>query len=728
MGAESKTAPKTNDVLSNGKKETVNFTADVTSLLSHIIYHFYSHRDIFLRELISNCSDALDKHRYQALQRGQIIDRSSGELKILITPDATNNTLTIRDTGIGMTKADMINFLGTIANSGTQKFAQMLQNQDSNEKEGSNLIGQFGIGFYSAFLVADRVEVVSKNEHEDIPFRWASDASASYTIEPAADFPIERGTEIVLHLKEGATEFLKESKLEEIVAKHSSYIEYDIYLTTETTKEVEVEDDEAEKKDGEDKPAEDGALEEDKKEDEKKKKTKSVTEKGEKHLNKEQRIWNKAPDSITEDEFNTCYKTLTKSWENPFVSKCMHVESACPFKALIFFHNKPKSDVFESRMDAGNTHVKMYQKGVLVMDFNKKNPIFESYLQSFAFVVVDLDDMPMNISRESLTNDKVKKLYMKHVKRKIFVILNELKADEKKWAEFYKNHAGSLKLGVHEDSLSGKEVVEFLSFDHAADESAQISLAKYVDAMPKTQEQIYFASGKSLDELRANPTVAEIKQHGMDCLLFTSPLDEFVTNKLRQYKSKNFQDISKEGFSLDAGEDAKSKLESAVAEYKDFCAKAKTILSGTDISEVKVKNNFVGAFAVQVPDYAMSAQMEMLHKAQPLNQNPMAFFNQSSKVLAINPEHRLIKWIKTTFEADAAIGKEVLKIIANTGLLKAGYAVKNATSFADQITQMLELAMGDEQPAAAQTGATDAAPKVNGDVAPAAASEFDEVD
>jgi len=713
---------------SSGKKETVNFTADVTSLLSHIIYHFYSHREIFLRELISNCSDALDKHRYQALQRGQIIDRSSGELKILITPDAQNNTLTIRDTGLGMTKADMINFLGTIANSGTQKFAQMLQNQDSNEKEGSNLIGQFGIGFYSAFLVADRVEVISKNDHEDHPFKWESDASASYTIEPAVDYPLERGTEVVLHLKEGATEFLKESKLEEIVTKHSSYIEYDIYLTTETTKEVEIEDDEEADKKAEDKPAEDGALEEDKKDEEKKKKTKSVTEKGEKHLNKEQRIWNKQPDTITEEEFNAAYKTITKSWENPFMAKCMHAEAASSFKALIFIHNKPKSDVFESKMEAGSAHVKMYQKGVLVMDFNKKNPIFESYLQSLAMVVLDIDDMPMNISRESLTSDKVKKLYMKYIKNRIFAMLNELKEDKKKWSEFYKNHANSLKLGVHEDSLRGSEVLELLSFDHAADSEEQISMADYVKAMPEKQEQIYFASGKSLEELRANPTVCEIKARGQDCLLFTSPLDEFVTNKTRQYKSKNFQDISKEGFALDAGEDAKSKLEAAVEEYKDFCAKAKTILSGTDINEVKVKNNFVGAFTVQVPDYAMSAQMEMLHKSQPLNQNPMAFFNQSSKVLAINPEHRLIKWIKTNVEADAAIGKEVLKIVANTALLKAGYAVKNATSYADQITQMLELAMGDEQPAA-QTGASET-PKVNGgeNVTPPAASEFDEVD
>jgi len=716
--------------------ETHGFNADVSNLMSHIIYHFYKDKDVVFREIISNSSDALDKHRSQCLQKGQILDRTSGELKITIVPDQENKQLIIKDTGIGMTKADMINYLGTIANSGTQKFAQMLQsNADSADKEVSNLIGQFGIGFYSSFLISDRVDVISKNDNEDIPYKWSSDASTEFTIEPMPDYKMERGTEIIMHLKEGSYDYIKESKIEEIVNKYSAFIEYDIYMTEDKTKEVEDEEAQAEadaaaaeeKKDGE----EDGKLEEDddKKDKEPSKKMKTVHYKEDKHLNKTQPVWTKSPDSITQEEFNSTYKSVTKSWDNPFMAKCFHIEAHSPFKVMIFLHNKTKTDVFESKTSSGGSpHVKMYHKRVFVIEFNKGNPLFESYLQSMATVILDVDDMPTSISRDSITNTKVQKLYMKFIKNKILSMIKEIKTeDAKRWEEFYTNHSQALKLGVHEDALKKDELLKLVEFK-SANSDKRITLEEYVAAMPKTQEQIYFMTGGNIDEMRANLTVCEIKKRGMDVLLFEGPLDEFVTSAKRKYDNKNFQDISKEGFVLDSSEDAKAKQEKYEEEYKEFCAKAKNLLKGSNINEVKVKNNFVGAFKVQVPDYGMSGAMESLNQAQVMNNNPMSFMHMNTKTFCVNPENKVAQWLKESVMKDDTIGIMTLKLLADNELLRGGYKIKQPGDFCDRIQNMVELAALGES-----SSETPLAAQVNGNGAAAAAevqgtSQFDEVD
>jgi len=670
------------------------FTAEVTQLLTILVHSVYSTKEVFLRELISNASDALDKIRFKSLSDSELLG-DDVDLQIKIIPNDEEKTITIRDNGIGMSKSEMVNFLGRIAKSGTRAFAQALE---KSSDEGSNLIGQFGIGFYSAFLIADRVTVISKSPWDDCTHQWESDASSAYTIQQLDNYELNRGTEVILHVKEGNYEFLKDSQLENIIKKHSSYVVYPIKLACQKTKEVEDEDAEEEKPaEGEEKKDEDGNLEEVKKDEdgaEKKKKMKTVHYIEDKHINNEPRIWANEPSTITEEQYTATYKTLTKSWEAPFMSKVYEANGACEFKLLIFIHKRQKSEVFESRTDNSSAHAKLFSKGVFINDFTKQDPFFESAFQSFCFVAIDVDDLPQSLSRENIVSNKLMQLFKKHAKSKILAMIQEIKKDETKWTEFYKNHAHGLKLGAFEDPLRGDEFLELIEWDHSMDKEKNIILKDYAEkAKESKQDKIYYITGKNLDVLRENETVLKLKEMGHDVLLSTSPIDEFVFNKRQKYNDMSYQDITKDGFVLADTEDSKAKREKYEEEYKEFCTKAKGILSGI-VSDIKVKDNFVGPYAIQVPNHAMSAQMENLHNSQPMGSRN-AFFMNSMKTLAINPDHKEVQWLKEKVMAGEQIGSEVLKIICQVCLIGQGYSLEKPEQFVKQINKMLSWAMGD---------------------------------
>jgi len=666
---------------------TYHFQAEISQLLSLIINTFYSDKEIFLRELISNSSDALDKQRYQELHDGST---NNIEYSIKIIPERENKLLIIEDTGIGMTKEHLIQNLGTIAHSGTKAFMEAI----ANNKQDMNLIGQFGVGFYSGFLVADRVDVYSKH-NQDTEHLWTSRADGSFNVSevPEEQQTLQRGTRIVLHLKDDQNEYLDEKRLKDIINRHSQFINYPIYLmvekertlshkqTTENIDEINPED-ENEKDEPEDENEED--------------KEKTTIEKYSEleQLNKILPIWTRRKEDVQEDEYNQFYKMFSNDWEEPLAYRHFSIEGNITMKGVLFIPNRPPFDFFGGT-EKKKRNIKLYVKRVFITDNCEE--FVPDYLE-FIKGVIDCEDLPLNISREMLQKSKIFTTIRKNFIKQALSLIEELIGDNQKYHKFYTNFSKNIKLGMYENQENQSKLSKFLRFYSSKSNDNLISLDQYIGNMVENQKYIYYLSGESHHEL-INSKKLEIFNHkNIEVLFMTEPIDEYVLQQFKNYQEKELIDITREGFELPETDNEKKQREIDLTSFEVFCKEIKSFL-GDKVETVIISNKLVSIPAcVSSSKFGWTANMERIMRSQALRDNSMMNYMSAKKNFEINPKHPIIKELHGKFSEDNGKFTEknlnMISLLYNVALLNSGYQVENLQNFSDKLFNIIGLSMG----------------------------------
>ena len=635
------------------------FKAESKRLLDLMINSIYTHKEIFLRELISNASDAIDKLYYQSLsENDSAVDRSA--FKIHLDIDKENRALVISDNGIGMDKEELEENLGTIAKSGSLAFKEGLSEEEKKD-EAVDIIGQFGVGFYSAFMVASRVEVLSKKYGSDTAYEWSSDAVDGYTIEEAQKDSC--GTTITLYLKDNTDddnydEYLQQYEIERLVKKYSDYIRFPIEMMMETQKRVDEETPE-----GEEKPAEP--------------KYETVLEL--KTLNSMIPLWKRNKSEITKEEYNEFYQDKFNDFHEP--QRVIHtsVEGAVSFSTLMFIPGKAPYNYYQQDYKKG---LQLYSRGVFIMD-NAEELIPEHF--RFVKGLVDSQDLSLNISREMLQHDRQLKVIANRIEKKIkSELLLMLRNEREEYEKFWNNFGLQIKFGVYNDYGMHKDLLQDLLLFYSSKEEKLVTLDEYVARMEEGQEFIYFMSGDKIENIDQMPTVKKVKDKGYEILYLTDNVDEFALQVLGCFKDKKFKNISQGDLNLDS-EEEKKELEKKAEENKDLLGGIKEAL-GEKVKEVKISSRLVDDPVCLSSDDGMSFEMEKVLSAMPEG-NPYGM--KASRILEINPNHEIFKALQKVYADDANAVKDYAELLYDQALLIEGFPIENPTEFAKKICDFM---------------------------------------
>lgn len=689
------------------KAEKFAFQAEVNRMMKLIINSLYRNKEIYLRELISNASDALDKIRLLSLTDKSVLDTTE-ELSIKIKADKDNHILHITDTGIGMTKNDLVNNLGTIAKSGTADFLSKMQDTSTSAQDMNDLIGQFGVGFYSSFLVADRVVVTTKH-NDDKQYIWESDAASFSIVEDPRGDTLKRGTQVSLHLKEEAYDFVETDTLKNLVKKYSQFINFPIYLWNSKTVKVEepIEEDEPKTKDDTEKEADeadddddDTKVEEDKQEEKPKTKTIEKTVWDWEVLNDSKPIWTRKPNEISVDEYTEFYKSLTKDRNGPLTKVHFVAEGEVTFKSVLFVPQNQPSETF-NKYGSKTDNIKLYVRRVFITDeFNDMMPNYLNFVQG----VVDSDDLPLNVSRETLQQHKLIKVIKKKLVRKALDMFKKIeKADYEK---FWKEYSTNIKLGVIEDPSNRTRLAKLLMF-HSSNQAGMTDLADYVSRMKEKQDYIYYIAGANRKEVENSPFVERLLKKGYEVLYLTEAVDEYCISALPEFDGKKFQNVAKEGFILTEGDKAKEKFENLKKQYEPLTKWLNDEALKDQISKATVSERLSDSPCALVAGmFGWTGNMERLaiSNAHQKSDDPQrSYYLNQKKTLEINPRHPLIKELLRRVDDDPSdpTAKDIALIMFRTATLRSGFMLKDTADFAESVELMMKKTLGiplEEQP------------------------------
>jgi len=720
--------------------ESYKFDAEVDKMLDIVINSLYTNKDVFLRELISNASDALDKVRFLSVTKPELL-QDKEELEVRIEYDEDNKTLTIRDSGIGMNKEDLTKNLGTVARSGTTKFMEGLGDGTADISQ----IGQFGVGFYSAFLVADRVTVASKHPDDTVQYVWESTDGhdAFYIAEDPRGNTLGRGTEITLHLKEDAEEYASPYKLRTLAKHYSEFVTHPLHLRTTSKEMVDVEEEEEE-------AAADADADEEKKEEEqtgddeddievsdedaeteKSKKQKEVTTYSWEELNTEQAIWTRSKEEITDDDYQGFWKVVNKQAnENATAWSHFDAEGNINFKSLVYLPSEIPPQLLQGNMDEYRGGLKLYVRKVLISDEFDLMPRYLSFIRG----VIDSDDLPLNVNRETLQESKIIKIIKKKLVRKVVEMIRKLAIDSEKkskgdedeaetkeaeidadgnvievddedddepnkYIQWYKKFAPSLKMGVIEDDANRGKLSKLLRFHSSKTDGEDdfVSFEQYVGQMKEWQDEIYFFAGQSEEEMEASHFMDKFNEKGVEVLYFTDPIDEYMVQNLRDFDGKKLTAITKEGIKFkDEDEDLVKRREKYYQKQFKPLTKWLNKLYGPNVMRVAISKRLGRAPAiVSSSEYGHSANMERIMRAQAFTHGANDAMMQAMRIVEINPRHPFVhKLLDACPKEDDDVvtddTKDAAMMLYDMALMSGGFPIADNAGYSERMTRVLK--------------------------------------